>query len=62
MQGHECIVPNVSMKDETKVPPTFSVCPDFKDACVEFINNNIGNVSVATVHSESDDEDACHKC
>eukprot|EP00957_Ditylum_brightwellii_P063627 4830029-Ditylum_brightwellii.AAC.1 len=38
------------MKEKTRVPAVFTVYPDFKDACVEFIDNNLGNISKATVH------------
>mmetsp|Transcript_24440 Transcript_24440/g.35490 ORF Transcript_24440/g.35490 Transcript_24440/m.35490 type:complete len:361 (+) Transcript_24440:629-1711(+) len=48
--GRKFIVPTVLMKDETKIPLIFSVYPDFKQACIEFIDNNIGDISVCTVH------------
>eukprot|EP00957_Ditylum_brightwellii_P115595 8816754-Ditylum_brightwellii.AAC.1 len=38
------------MKEETKFPIIFSVYPDFKQACIELIDNNIGDISASIVH------------
>eukprot|EP00957_Ditylum_brightwellii_P065658 4979871-Ditylum_brightwellii.AAC.1 len=38
------------MKDKSRVPPVFTVYPDFKDMCLEFIDNNLDDISTATVH------------
>ena len=48
--GRKFIVPSVSLKDKARVPAVFTVYPDFKDACMEFIDNNLGDISTATVH------------
>eukprot|EP00957_Ditylum_brightwellii_P016334 1227758-Ditylum_brightwellii.AAC.1 len=39
--GRKFIVAAVLMKQETKAPIIFSVHPDFKQACIEFIDNNL---------------------
>eukprot|EP00957_Ditylum_brightwellii_P085435 6499139-Ditylum_brightwellii.AAC.1 len=44
------VVPSVSLKDKTGVPTVFTVYPDFKYVCVEFIDNNLGDISTSTVH------------
>eukprot|EP00957_Ditylum_brightwellii_P184210 14030985-Ditylum_brightwellii.AAC.1 len=48
--GRKFIVPSVSLKDKSRVPAVFTVYPDFKDACMEFIDNNLGDINTATVH------------
>eukprot|EP00957_Ditylum_brightwellii_P177331 13507912-Ditylum_brightwellii.AAC.1 len=48
--GRKCIVQSVTMKDETKFPIIFSVYSDFKQACIEFIDDNIGDMSITIVH------------
>eukprot|EP00957_Ditylum_brightwellii_P071775 5456129-Ditylum_brightwellii.AAC.1 len=48
--GRIFIIPSVSMKDETIFPIMFSVYPDFKHACIEFIDNNIGDTKISVVH------------
>eukprot|EP00957_Ditylum_brightwellii_P092044 7006801-Ditylum_brightwellii.AAC.1 len=44
------IVSSVSLNDKTRVPAVFTVYPDFKDMCVELINNKLGDISTAIVH------------
>eukprot|EP00957_Ditylum_brightwellii_P209548 15362223-Ditylum_brightwellii.AAC.1 len=39
--GRKYVVPSVSLKDKTRFPAVLTVYPDFKDAYVEFINNNL---------------------
>eukprot|EP00957_Ditylum_brightwellii_P200035 15249400-Ditylum_brightwellii.AAC.1 len=48
--GWRFVVPSVSMKNVDKLPLIFSVYPDFKEACTDFIDNYIGNMSDKTVH------------
>eukprot|EP00957_Ditylum_brightwellii_P039111 2956909-Ditylum_brightwellii.AAC.1 len=48
--GRKCIVQSVTMKDETKFPLIFSVYPDLKQACIEFIDNNTGVISISIIH------------
>eukprot|EP00957_Ditylum_brightwellii_P085087 6469404-Ditylum_brightwellii.AAC.1 len=48
--GRKFILPSVSLKDKTRVPAVFTVYPDFKDTCMEFIDNNLGDICIATVH------------
>eukprot|EP00957_Ditylum_brightwellii_P141388 10772899-Ditylum_brightwellii.AAC.1 len=43
--GRKRVAPSVSLKDKTRVPAVFIVVPDFKDTCVEFIDNNLGDIS-----------------
>eukprot|EP00957_Ditylum_brightwellii_P076138 5788061-Ditylum_brightwellii.AAC.1 len=46
--GRKFVVPSASLKDKTRVPAVFTVYPDFKGVCVEFIDNNLGDISAAT--------------
>eukprot|EP00957_Ditylum_brightwellii_P135376 10322504-Ditylum_brightwellii.AAC.1 len=48
--GRRFIVPSVSMKNVEGLPLIFSMYPDFKKACREFMDNDIGNISISTVH------------
>eukprot|EP00957_Ditylum_brightwellii_P020256 1528741-Ditylum_brightwellii.AAC.1 len=48
--GRSFVVLSVSTKNVEKLPLIFSVHPDFKEACTNFIDNNIGNISVKTVN------------
>eukprot|EP00957_Ditylum_brightwellii_P025306 1914995-Ditylum_brightwellii.AAC.1 len=48
--GCKFIVPSVVLKDEHKLPNTFEVYPDFKEACVKVIDGNIWNITIAIVH------------
>eukprot|EP00957_Ditylum_brightwellii_P161207 12274276-Ditylum_brightwellii.AAC.1 len=48
--GRGFVVPSVSIKNVEKLPLIFSVYPDFKEACTNFIDNNIGSISVKTVN------------
>eukprot|EP00957_Ditylum_brightwellii_P156820 11935689-Ditylum_brightwellii.AAC.1 len=48
--GKRLVVPSVSMKNVEKLPLIFSVYPDFKETCTNFIDNNIGSTSIKTVN------------
>ena len=48
--GRLFIIPSVSLKNESPEPPIFEVYPDFKDAFVEFLDKNIGDLKISTVH------------
>eukprot|EP00957_Ditylum_brightwellii_P026750 2023268-Ditylum_brightwellii.AAC.1 len=50
INGRRFVVQSVSIKTVEKLPLIFSVFPDFKEACTEFIDNNIENISISTVH------------
>eukprot|EP00957_Ditylum_brightwellii_P209387 15361554-Ditylum_brightwellii.AAC.1 len=41
--GRRFVVPSISKKDKDRPPAIFSVYPNFKEACIKFIDNNIGD-------------------
>eukprot|EP00957_Ditylum_brightwellii_P123198 9393564-Ditylum_brightwellii.AAC.1 len=52
--NHQFAVPSVILKKQTKLPQIFEVHLDFKKACVEFIDTNMGNISVTLQQFLSD--------
>eukprot|EP00957_Ditylum_brightwellii_P040937 3099919-Ditylum_brightwellii.AAC.1 len=48
--GRRFIAPSVPMRDQVRLPASFSVYPDFKEACIKFIDNNTSDKKKVTMN------------